>query len=126
MAPALSSAAFALAPAFDLTSALGYNRVDQLQFLVQRTGKRSELFHDGLRVNDGEPLGKLSLHFLGFGVMYNKFNMIFAFNGPGPLSDIRIKLYAAVTVMYSRLTVGFIPGSPAPLDLRLTVGFICW
>ena len=54
-------------------------------------------------------------HFLGLGVMYDDLIMgLFAFNGTCPLSNIRIKLYAAATVMYSRLTVGFIPGSPAP------------
>ena len=128
-APALSCAALtpALGLASDFASALLQNGVDQLQFLVQRAGKRSELFHDGLRVDDGDPPGKLTLHFLGLGVMYDDLIMgLFAFNGTCPLSNIRIKLYAAATVMYSRLTVGFIPGSPAPRKIASHGGIYCW
>lgn len=52
-------------------------------------------------MNDGEPPGKLPLQFLGFGVMYDTLNMVFVFNGPSPLSDMRIRLYEAAAVMYT-------------------------
>ena len=84
-----------------------YNRVNQLHLLLHRTRKRRELFHNRLRVNDGDAFGQFALHLFRFGKMYDDFNRIVALNGSGPLSDIHIKTYAPATVMYSRLTMEF-------------------
>lgn len=79
----------------------GDDRLHQPRLLLRGAGERAHLLHDRLRVDHGDPLGKLPPRLLRLGTVYGHCNHIAALHGSASLPPFCIKPYAAEAVPYS-------------------------